>query len=59
MPNRPHNTERPVTMTIKTTILIGQDMDRLKLEVAKILSGNSKTGTIPSLWDGKGGDASQ
>lgn len=49
------NTERPVTITLGTNILIGQDMDLLKNEVKKILSENSKKGGIPPLWDGKAG----
>jgi UDP-N-acetylglucosamine 2-epimerase (non-hydrolysing) len=50
------NTERPVTVTIGTNILVGRDMDRLKLEAHKILSGQNKPGGIPPLWDGKTGE---
>jgi UDP-N-acetylglucosamine 2-epimerase (non-hydrolysing) len=49
------NTERPVTVTIGSNILVGRDMDRLKLEAGKILSGNAKVGSVPQLWDGKAG----
>jgi len=46
------NTEWPITVTLGTNVLVGQDMDLLKQEVFKILSGNAKKGNIPPLWDG-------
>ncbi|MFH1954129.1 MAG: UDP-N-acetylglucosamine 2-epimerase (non-hydrolyzing) [Pseudomonadota bacterium] len=49
------NTERPITVDVGTNILIGQDMERLKDEVHRILNGNGKKGSIPPLWDGKSG----
>ncbi len=50
------NTERPVTVDLGTNILVGQDMERLKGEVHRILNGNSKKGSIPPLWDGNAGE---
>ena len=50
------NTERPVTVTIGTNILVGRDMDLLKKEARNILEGRSKAGSIPPLWDGKAGE---
>jgi UDP-N-acetylglucosamine 2-epimerase (non-hydrolysing) len=50
------NTERPVTVSIGTNMLIGRDLDRLKLEAKKIIAGRGKKGKIPPLWDGKAGD---
>jgi len=47
------STERPATITLGTNILIGQDMARLRLEVARILAGQVKPGKIPPLWDGQ------
>ena len=47
------NTERPVTVEVGTNILIGNDMEKLRLEVNKILNGKKKNGRIPDLWDGK------
>jgi len=47
------NTERPVTVSIGTNVLVGQDMARLEKEVETILSGEGKTGKIPDLWDGR------
>jgi UDP-N-acetylglucosamine 2-epimerase (non-hydrolysing) len=47
------NTERPVTITSGSNILIGQDIARLPEEVAK-LAGRRATGRrIPELWDGR------
>ena len=49
------NTERPVTATIGTNVLVGQDMDRLLSEARRILSGKGRTGHVPPLWDGHAG----
>jgi UDP-N-acetylglucosamine 2-epimerase (non-hydrolysing) len=46
------NTERPVTVTMGTNVLIGQDLKRLRSELSKILEGKGKKGTQPPLWDG-------
>lgn len=46
------NTERPITVTHGTNQLIGRDLDRLKSETRRILSGQRKQGTVPELWDG-------
>jgi UDP-N-acetylglucosamine 2-epimerase (non-hydrolysing) len=46
------NTERPVTITYGTNILVGQDMNRLCAEANNILNGKAKVGQIPPLWDG-------
>jgi UDP-N-acetylglucosamine 2-epimerase (non-hydrolysing) len=50
------NTERPVTVSIGTNVLVGHDMNRLGEEVNRIIAGNAKRGSIPPLWDGKAGD---
>jgi UDP-N-acetylglucosamine 2-epimerase (non-hydrolysing) len=50
------NTERPVTLTSGTNVLVGQDRTKLISEVTKILKGNGKQGAIPPLWDGHAGD---
>jgi UDP-N-acetylglucosamine 2-epimerase (non-hydrolysing) len=47
------NTERPVTVTEGTNILVGSDPKRLADEVAKILNGNGKRGRRPERWDGR------
>jgi UDP-N-acetylglucosamine 2-epimerase (non-hydrolysing) len=46
------NTERPVTVTCGTNMLVGQDRQRLRTEVRRILAGGAKQGHIPPLWDG-------
>jgi UDP-N-acetylglucosamine 2-epimerase (non-hydrolysing) len=46
------NTERPITVTMGTNTLVGQDMQRLIREVQTILKGGGKKGKIPPLWDG-------
>ena len=51
-----NNTERPVTVTMGTNILIGQDGGTLRAELAKILDGKQKAGTVPPLWDGHAGE---
>jgi UDP-N-acetylglucosamine 2-epimerase (non-hydrolysing) len=49
------NTERPVTVSLGTNLLIGHDLKRLKDEVVRICEGKGKTGLIPPLWDGHAG----
>jgi len=46
------NTERPVTISEGTNILVGRDPERILPEVRSILSGRTKAGRIPALWDG-------
>ena len=50
------NTERPVTVTMGTNILVGQDRKKLRSELMKIYDGKGKTGTVPPLWDGHTGE---
>lgn len=46
------NTERPVTITEGTNILVGTDPVRIIEEGRKILAGERKTGRSPRYWDG-------
>lgn len=46
------NTERPITITQGTNILIGKDLKRLKTEVKKVLAGKKKKRRVPKYWDG-------
>ena len=46
------NTERPITVSLGTNVLVGQDADKLTAELKKILQGRAKKGTVPPLWDG-------
>jgi UDP-N-acetylglucosamine 2-epimerase (non-hydrolysing) len=47
-----NNTERPITVTMGTNILVGQDSRKLASELSAILEGRAKRGRIPPLWDG-------
>lgn len=51
-----NNTERPITVTQGTNVLVGQDPSALHSEGTKILSGNAKKGLVPPLWDGQTGE---
>lgn len=46
------NTERPITVSLGTNTLVGNDTESLKRELSKILQGNLKAHRIPPLWDG-------
>jgi len=50
------NTERPVTVTLGTNVLVGRDQKKLTAEFARVLEGNAKRGSIPPLWDGHAGE---
>ncbi len=50
------NTERPITVTIGSNTLVGEDLLLLRNECSKILNGNAKQGQIPPLWDGRAGE---
>jgi len=47
------NTERPITVTLGTNTLVGQDGAKLQSELTAILDGKAKRGLIPPLWDGR------
>lgn len=49
-------TERPITVTQGTNILVGNDAERIIKEGFRILNGKAKKGTCPPLWDGKTAD---
>jgi UDP-N-acetylglucosamine 2-epimerase (non-hydrolysing) len=46
------NTERPITVSKGTNILVGRDIQRLRTELEAVLKGKAKRGTAPPLWDG-------
>ena len=50
------NTERPITISMGTNVLVGRDPAKLRSELAKILSGSAKKGSVPPLWDGRAGE---
>lgn len=47
------NTERPITVSEGTNVIVGRDPQRLTDAVRRILRGESKRGRVPTLWDGK------
>lgn len=50
------NTERPITVAVGTNVLVGSDPERLRAEMARVLAGQGKKGTVPPLWDGRAGE---
>ena len=47
------NTERPITVSMGTNVLVGRDPEKLRAEVSRVLAGAARKGAIPPLWDGK------
>jgi UDP-N-acetylglucosamine 2-epimerase (non-hydrolysing) len=47
------NTERPITVELGTNVLVGRDMNRLRAELTRVLSGDVKHRSVPPLWDGQ------
>jgi UDP-N-acetylglucosamine 2-epimerase (non-hydrolysing) len=50
------NTERPVTVSLGTNVLVGRDPGKLRSELSLVLAGKAKKGTVPPLWDGHTGE---
>lgn len=50
------NTERPVTVTEGTNVLVGTDPARIVAEAKRVLEGRGKPGKIPEGWDGHAGE---
>ncbi len=50
------NTERPITVSLGTNVLVGRDPEKLRSELYRVLAGKQKKGTIPPLWDGHAGE---
>jgi UDP-N-acetylglucosamine 2-epimerase (non-hydrolysing) len=50
------NTERPITVSMGTNVLVGRDPEKLRTELSRVLSGKAKQGTVPPLWDGRAGE---
>ena len=46
------NTERPVTVTQGTNLVVGTDPTRIVQETRRILDGDIRKGQVPELWDG-------
>jgi len=47
------NTERPITISQGTNLLVGTDPAKIVSAARHILTGKSKGGRIPPLWDGQ------
>ena len=45
-------TERPVTVTVGTNVIVGANPEAIRHQVSQILAGKAKTGRAPDLWDG-------
>jgi UDP-N-acetylglucosamine 2-epimerase (non-hydrolysing) len=50
------NTERPITVSMGTNVLVGRDREKLRTELSRVLAGKAKKGTVPPLWDGHAGE---
>ena len=50
------NTERPITVSMGTNVLVGSDPKKLRAEFSRVLSGELKRGSVPPLWDGRTGE---
>jgi UDP-N-acetylglucosamine 2-epimerase (non-hydrolysing) len=46
------NTERPVTLSLGTNVLVGTDPSKIVAATEQILRGEGKMGRMPPLWDG-------
>jgi UDP-N-acetylglucosamine 2-epimerase (non-hydrolysing) len=46
------NTERPVTISEGTNLLVGTDPGKIVAAAQDIIAGKGKAGRIPQLWDG-------
>jgi UDP-N-acetylglucosamine 2-epimerase (non-hydrolysing) len=46
------NTERPITISQGTNLLVGTDPAKIVVAATAILAGRGKTGRIPQFWDG-------
>ncbi len=47
------NTERPITLTQGTNVLVGTDGARILTEVDRVLTGEPSKSITPALWDGQ------
>ena len=47
------NTERPITVDVGTSTLIGNDAGKLRESLGQVMRGAYKRGRCPELWDGQ------
>ena len=48
-----NTTERPITISEGTNVLVGNDTQKIVHEAFNILEGKGKSGSRPQFWDGK------
>lgn len=46
------NTERPITVTNGTNVLVGRDMQKLRAELTRVMQSGTRKTKAPALWDG-------
>ena len=51
-----NNTERPITISEGTNVLVGTEPDRIREEARRVAGRTSKIGQIPEYWDGHAAD---
>ncbi len=47
------NTERPITITEGTNVIVGSDPKKIKAAFSDVMQTDGKAGRIPEYWDGK------
>jgi UDP-N-acetylglucosamine 2-epimerase (non-hydrolysing) len=47
------NTERPVTVSVGTNVLVGDDTRRMLDAARRVIRGRAPRGQVPALWDGQ------
>ena len=48
-----YNTERPITCSIGTNVLVGSEKDKILAEARQILNDSTRKGAVPEKWDGQ------
>jgi len=48
-----YNTERPVTVTTGTNVLVGADTQQIVAQARRVLRGGVRSHAVPPLWDGR------
>ncbi len=46
------NTERPITVTLGSNVIVGDDLELMEKYVYDAINNNWKTSVIPDFWDG-------
>lgn len=51
-----NNTERPITCSVGTNVLVGTDTMRIRTAIETVLNGRHRAASIPEKWDGHAGE---